>query len=98
MLWDGKTEVLEVDGGGTVRWMRLALAYFLLCRPSELLACESGRVHPDYCFGQKRPDVFQRCPEPKWVNRRQADKIEVCFRTSKAYEKKIGAVVTRTRV
>ena len=49
-------------------------------------------------FGQKRPDVFQGCPQMKWVDRRQADKVEVCFRAPKADKKKIRAVVTRKRV
>ena len=48
-------------------------------------------------FGQKRPDVFQRCPQLKWVDRRQADKIEVCFRESKVDKKRIIVEVgTRT--
>ena len=47
-------------------------------------------------FGQKRPDVFQRCPQMKWVDGRQADKIEVCFRASKADKKRIVEVGTRT--
>ena len=34
----------------------------------------------------------------KWVDRRQENKFEVCFRASKAEKKIIGAVVTRTRV
>ena len=53
---------------------------------------------PKLLFGEKRPDVFQRCPQMKRVDRRQADKVEVCFRASKADKKIIGAVVTRTRV
>ena len=53
MLWDGKNEVLTADGGGSVMWMGLALAYFLLCRASELFAYDSGMVHPDYCLDQK---------------------------------------------
>ena len=32
----------------------------------------------------------------KWLDRRQADKVEICFRASKADKKRIGAVVTRT--
>ena len=28
-------------------------------------------------FGQNRPEVFQRCPQMKWVDRRQDDKVEV---------------------
>ena len=34
----------------------------------------------------------------KWVDRRETDKVEICFRASKAEQKRIGAVVTRTRV
>ena len=49
-------------------------------------------------FGQTRPDVFQRCPQMKWKDRRQADKVEVCFVASKADKKIVGAVMTRTRV
>ena len=32
----------------------------------------------------------------KWVDRWQADKVEVCFEASKADKKIIGEVVTRT--
>ena len=49
-------------------------------------------------FGQTRPDVFQRCPQMKWMDRRQADKVEVCFVASMADKKIVGAVMTRTRV
>ena len=49
-------------------------------------------------FGQKRSDVFQKCPQIKWVDRPHADKVEVCFGASKVDRKRIGAVVTRTRV
>ena len=51
---------------------------------------------PKLLFGQKRPDVFQRCPQMKWVDRRQADNIEICFRASKADKKIIVEVGTRT--
>ena len=34
----------------------------------------------------------------KWLDGRQADKVEVCFVASKADKNIIGAVVTRTRV
>ena len=47
-------------------------------------------------FGQKRSDVFQRCLQMKWVDRRQTDNIEVCFRASKADKKRIVEVETRT--
>ena len=49
-------------------------------------------------FGQKRLDIFQRCPQMKWVGRQQADKVEVSFVASKVDKNRIGAVVTRTRV
>ena len=49
-------------------------------------------------FGQKRPDVFERCPQIKWVDRRQVDKVEVCCGASKAVKKIIGVVMTRTPV
>ena len=34
----------------------------------------------------------------KWVDKRQADKVEVCFGASMVDKKRTGAVVTRTRV
>ena len=49
-------------------------------------------------FGQERPGVFRRCPQMEWVDRLQADKVDICFRASKADKKRIGAVMTRTRV
>ena len=97
MLWDGKNEVLTAEGGGPVMWMGLALAYFLLCRASELFAYDSGMVHPDYCLTRRDLTFFKGVQQLKWVDRREADKVEICFRVSKADQKRIGAVVTRTR-
>ena len=98
MLWDGKNEVLTAEGGGPVMWMGLALAYFLLCRASELFAYDSGMVHPDYCLTRRDLTFFKGVQQVKWVDRREADKVEICFRASKADQKRIGAVVARTRV
>ena len=98
MLWDGKNEVLTVEGGGPVMWMGLALAYFLLCRASKLFAYDSWMVHPDYCLTRRDLAFFKGVQQLKWVDRREADKVEICFRASKANQKRIGAVVTRTRV
>ena len=98
MLWDGKNEVLTAEGGGPVMWMGLALAYFLLYRASELFANDSGMVHPDYCLTRRDLTFFKGVQQLKWVDRREADKVEICFRASKADQKRIGAVVTRTRV
>ena len=98
MLWDGKNEVLTAEGGGPVMWMGLALAYFFLCRASELFAYDSRMVHPDYCLTRRDLAFFKDVQQLKWVDRREADKVEICFRASKADQKRIGAVVTRTRV
>ena len=98
MLWDGKNEVLTAEGGGRVMWMGLALAYFLLCRASELFAYDSGMVHPDYCLTRRDLTFFKGVQQLKWVDRREADKVEICFRASTADQKRIGALVTRTRV
>ena len=96
MLWDGKNEVLTAEGGRLVTWMGLALAYFLLCRASELFAYDSGMVHPDYCLTRGDLTFFRGVQQLKWVDRREADKVEICFRASEADQKRIGAVVTRT--
>ena len=41
---------------------------------------------------------FKGVQQLKWVDRREVDKVEICFRASNADQKRIGAVVTRTRV
>ena len=97
-LWDGKNEVLAAEGGGPNMWMGLALAYLLLCRGSELFAYDSGMVHPDYCLTRRDLAFFKGVQQLKWVDRREADKVEIWFRASKADHKSLGAVVTRTRV
>ena len=75
-------------------WMRLALAYSLLSMQSvRTLGVRERDGTSRLLFGQKRPGVFQRCPQTKWVDRRQADKVEAYFRASKADKKIIGAVV-----
>ena len=65
VLWYGKAEVLVAEGGGTVMWIRLALAYVLLCRASELFCVRQRDGSPRVLFGQKRSDVLQRCPADK---------------------------------
>ena len=97
-LWDGKNEVRTAEGGRPNMWMGLALAYFLLCRGSELIAYDSGMVHPDYCLTRKDLTFFRGAQQLKWVDRRDADKVEIWFRASKADQKSLGAVVTMTRV
>ena len=52
MLWDSNTEVLAAEGGKIIMWIRLALAYFLLCRALDLFAYDSGMVHSEYCLGK----------------------------------------------
>ena len=36
-----------------------SLAYFLLCKASELLAYESGRVNPNYCLARRDLTCFR---------------------------------------
>ena len=77
---DGKNEVLAAESGESVVWMGLALAYFLLCRPSELFAYDSGMIHPDNCLTKRDLTFFRGVQQLKWVDRREADKVEICFR------------------
>ena len=98
LVWDGKTEVLIDEGGESVMWMGLVLAYGLLCRASELFAYDSEMVHPEYCLTRRDLTFFRGVQQLKWVERREADKVEVCFRASKADQKRIEAVSTRTQV
>ena len=65
-------------------WVGLALAYFLLCRASELFASDSGMVHPDYCFTRRDLTFFRGVQQLKWVDRREADKFKIWFGASKA--------------
>ena len=97
-LWDGKNEVLTAEGGGPNMWMGLALAYLLLYRGSELFPYDSGMVHTDYCLTRRDLTFFKGVQQLKWVDRREADKVEIWFRASKADQKSLEAVVTRTRV
>ena len=96
LLLKGKS-VLQETGEGGVVWMGLALSYFLLCRASEMFAYANGLVHLEFCLTRGDLSFFRGPLQVKWSERREADRVEVCFRASKADNKRLGAVVTRTR-
>lgn len=78
--------------------MGLALSYFLLCRASEIWAYDTGLVHSDFCLTRGDLAFFRGVVLLGRGQYRSADRVEVTFRASKADQKRLGAVVTRTGV
>ena len=88
----------EVDTEESVVWSGLALSFHLLCRASDIWAYGSGLVHSDFCLTIKDLTFFAGAFQLAWEDRRAADRVEVTFRTSKSDNKRLRAIVTRTRV
>ena len=101
LSWDLLTKgrcVAEVETEGWVIWSELALSFHLLCRTSEIWAFGNGLVHPDFCLTRRDLVFFAGASQLAWDERRVADRVEVTFRASKSDNKRLGAIVTRTRV
>lgn len=98
MLEAGRGVVEGMGNAGQLIWKGLALSYLLLCRASEIWAYETGLVHSEFCLTRQDLEFFGGVGRLAWGNRWRADKVEITFRASKADQKRVGAVVTRTGV
>lgn len=84
-----------------VVWIGLARSYLLLCRVSDLgliWAYNDGLKHPDFCLRRENLSFFAGLRKLAWDDKHRADRVEVRFRASKADNKRLGAIITRTRV
>ena len=98
VLLSGKASVWGMRVEGPVIWMGLAVSFLLLCRASELFAYNNGRVHSQFCLTRGNLKFSKGGIGLPWLDRRQADRVEVHFAASKSDRKREGATVTRTRV
>ena len=102
LTWDlltkGMKSAAEVDTEEWVVSSGLALSFHLLCRASEIWACGNRLVHPDMCLTRSDLTFLARAFQLAWEDRRAADRIEVTFHASKVDNKRLRAIVTRTRV
>ena len=98
ILRQGHNLISSWGDGGTVLWLSLCISYFFLCRASELFAYSNGKIHK--YFGLTRGDVaFKRrgtqlLKPSEWHS---ADCVELRFRAHKGDQKRLGAVINRTR-
>ena len=74
------------------------MSFHLLCRASEIWAFGNGQVHPDFCLTRRYLVFFAGASQLAWDDRRVADRVQVTFRASKSDNKRLGAIVTKTRV
>ena len=98
LLTTGMKSACEVGTEGWVVWTGLALSFHLLCRASEIWAYGNGLVHADFCLTRRDLAFFSGAFQLAWEERRAADRVEVTFRASKSDSKRLGSIVTRTRV
>lgn len=96
MLEVGKSVVEHSGESLKLIWCGLALSYLLMCRASEIWADDSGLVHSDFCLTRGDLGFFCGPVRIAWADRRQASRVEVTFRASKADQKRLGATVTRS--
>ena len=82
---------------GRVLWLCLSLSYFLIARSDEMFASSSGVVHTVHCLRRRDVAFFRGSRPLKYVEWRQADKIEVHFRGHKGDQAQEGDVRVRTR-
>ena len=64
-------------------------------RRFELFADNSGMMNPEYSLTRRDLAFFRGVQLLKWVDRREADKVDIWFRASKADQKRIEAMATR---
>ena len=98
MLTEGMDRVIEVGPEESVIWRGLALSFHLLRRVSEIWAYGHGLAHPDFCLNKRDLLFFAEAFQLPWENRKIADRVEVTLRASDSDNKRVGAIVTRTRV
>ena len=80
-------------------WLGLAVSnYFLLCRASELWACEDGKVHPELGLTRECVTFSRQGVQVKFGNRSTATTVQIRFVASKCKKKRAGCTVTRTRL
>ena len=77
---------------------RTRLVIHLLYRGAEKWAYGKGLGHTDLCRTRRDLSFFAGACRLAWDDRRAADRVEVTFRASKSDNKRLGAIVTRTRV
>ena len=70
----------------------------VLCRALEIWSFGKGLVHPGFCLTRRDLVFFAGSSHLAWDDTREADRVEATFRASKSNNKRLGAIVTRTRV
>jgi hypothetical protein len=85
------------EGGGKALYWCMALSFFLLLRASEILAMDQGGIHPDYGLTRKDLAFFKEDRQLSWLEKEEADRVEVNFRAHKGDQKRQGRVMCRTK-
>ena len=83
--------------GGKEMGLCLCLSYFLIARSDEVLASDSGEVHPAHCLTRGDVAFFAGDVQLAYAFWPSADKIEVRVWGHKGDQDQIGSVRVRTR-
>ena len=97
VLLEGEGLIPSWGAGGKEMWLCLCLSYFLIARPDEVFASDSGVVHPAHCLTRGDVAFFAGDVQLAYALWPTADKIEVRVRVHKGDQDQIGSVCVRTR-
>lgn len=89
--------VLPWEMGGRVRWIGLALSYFLALRASELFIGGNSVYHKVLCLQRDHVALVRDYERLEGGRRQEANKIEVDLRGSKEVKGGKGAVLEKAR-
>ena len=79
MLSQGRRVVASMVDGEDVKWLGLAMSYFLLRGASELWAYANGQVHPEFCLTRNCLTFFHEGIQVAFENRSAASAVQVIF-------------------
>ena len=80
MLLAGETLIPTWGPEGQFLWLCLCLSYFLMTRSDEIIAADSGVVHPVHCLTQGDVACFATGTQLRGTRGQQPDKVEVRFK------------------
>ena len=98
LLSQGRRALVNMEDGGRVMWLGLAVSYLMLCRASELRAYADGKVHPEFSVTQDCLTFSREGVQVKFGNRSISTAVQIRFVASKCDGKRAGCTITRTRL
>jgi len=98
LLTKGRRSVVEVEIQRVGNLERSRVVVPPIVQSLGNWAFGNGLVHPDFCLTRRDLVFFAGASQLAWDDRRVADRVQVTFRASKSDNKRLGAIVTKTRV